>query len=405
MARILQDGFETEVKKIPSEFITGRRLNYLDVGEYIADVVDDFNYVKTAHGICSPRGGYGQKGYSIQLTDGSYATYQCCMLKYDLSKCCNDTSELFYRVWVKPRMTSSSLVVSETRITPIAITDRVIEKEVYNNTTVINKIKDYCNVVINMDRIDSNTYKLLCYCAGKLVYTYEFLFYDQWVKIDVRLKVGDEASGIFQLRINDKLITTFNGLTGVTNPKYLYIGRIAGYSYNYFRLDIDDIAVNDTTGNINNSWCGNGSIIGIVPTANGSKSMFTPGIEGTQNFENVDELERDGDLTYNSSYALNDIDLFKFTIPDSLGIPNTENINAISVITSAKFVEQPTDIGHIVSNGTSETLIGRHILSNDYKSQNSIVQEKSDGTKYKVSDIEGLEFGYKTLESSQAQEE
>ena len=133
--------------------------------------------------------------------------------------------------------------------------------------------------------------------------------------------------------------------------------------------------------------------------------MFTSGIEGTQNFENVDELIPDGDVTYNSSYALNDVDLFKFTIPEELEIPPTESINAISISTSAKFVEQPTDIGHIVSDGTTETLIKQHMLSNDYNPQNSILQEKSDGTKYKISDIEGLEFGYKTLETTQPQEE
>ena len=195
------------------------------------------------------------------------------------------------------------------------------------------------------------------------------------------------------------------GNTGTTYPKYLYIGRPLGVSHAYCKCELDDIAINDTTGNINNSWCGNGSIIGIVPTANGSKSMFTPGIDGTKNFENVDELTPDGDVTYNSSYALNDVDLYKFTIPEEMEIPPTETINAISVTTRAKFVEQPTDIGHIVSDGTTETLISQHMLSNDYTGNSSIIQQKSDGSKYKVSDIENLEFGYKTLESTQAQEE
>ena len=405
MARILQDGFETEGKTFPTTFTSGNRTSYLDVATFIAESGNNTVKMYSADGFSAPRGGYGQKSYSLQIKEGATSSYQCCMLKYDLTKYCNDTSELFYRIWVNPVMTDTTLTTRTTKITPLAITDREIEKDIDSNAALCGKREQYCNVIIYMIRIDEKTYRLSCYCGGEVVYNYEYLSYGEWVKLDVRLKVGDANNGIFQLRINDKLITTYNGNTGTTNPKYIYSGCVDGYVDTYLKVSFDDIAVNDTTGNVNNSWCGNGSIVGILPTSNGSKTMFTPGIEGTQNFENVDDLTADKDITYNSSYALNDVDLFKFTIPENLEIPSTESINAISVTTSAKFVEQPTDIGHVVSDGTNETLIGQRKLSNDYTSQNSIIQEKTDGTKYKVSDIEGLEFGYKTLESTQAQEE
>ena len=316
----------------------------------------------------------------------------------DIANQKNNTNELFYRVWVRP---------SSNRMLPMAITDYEFDRKVdfIASGSHFQNVLNKCNCALVVENIDGETYLLKCYCNGELVYSFNHLYYKQWVKLDVRLKVGDVDNGIFQLRINDKLITTFNGHTGTTNPKYLFIGIPSILGESNFSCAVDDVAVNDTTGNVNNSWCGNGSIIGIVPTANGSKTMFTPGIEGTQNFENVDDMATDDDESYNSSYALGDVDLFKFTIPEELEIPPTETINAITVLSSAKFVEQPTDIGLIVSDGVTDTLIKQHQLSNNYTSQSAILQQKSDGTKYKVSDIEGLEFGYKTLESSRAQEE
>ena len=398
MARILQDGFETEGKEISSKWEYGRELNKLDVATFISDLPSYTSSNAHTSGVCASRGGYGKKAFSIQHVIDYDSYYAICALKYDLTANCNDTSELFYRVWVKP---------SSNRLLPMAITDYEFDKKVdfIGSGSHFQNVLKKCNCALVTENIDGETYLLKCYCNGVLVYSFNYLYYNQWVKLDVRLKVGDLATGIFQLRINDKLITTFNGETGTAKPKYLFIGVPHGYNYSRFKCNLDDIAVNDTTGSVNNSWCGNGSIIGIVPTANGSKSMFTPGIEGTQNFENVDELSPDGDVTYNSSYALNDVDLFKFIIPEELEIPPTEYINAITVSTSAKFVEQPTDIGHIVSDGTTETLIKQHQLSNDYSANYSIIQEKADGTKYKVSDIDNLEFGYKSLESTQAQEE
>lgn len=398
MARILQDGFETEGKEIASKWETGRELNKLDVATFISDLPSYLSGNAHTSGVCASRGGYGKKAFSLQHDIVYNGYYSICALKYDLTANCNNTNELFYRVWVKP---------DSNRVFPMAITDYEFDKKVdfIDSGSHFKNVLNKCNCALVAENIDGQTYLLKCYCKGELIYSFNHLNYKQWVKLDVRLKVGDVENGIFQLRINDKLITTFNGHTGTTNPKYMFIGIPSVLGESKFSCAVDDVAVNDTTGNVNNSWCGNGSIIGIVPTANGSKSMFTPGIEGTQNYENVDELIKDGDVTYNSSYALNDVDLFKFTIPEELEIPPTETINAISISTSAKFVEQPTDIGHIVSDGTTETLIKQHQLSNDYTANSSITQQKSDGTKYKVSDIESLEFGYKTLESSEAQEE
>lgn len=397
MARILQDGFETEGKILPSSDETGYRTDLLDVGVFcVNSTASSSSYVYSRSGVSAPRGGYGKQSYCIRPYTSSGNHYSCCM-KYELSKFTDNTNELFYRVWVNPK--------SGAKIIPFSLTSIEFEKQVSSKNHTFSSFLKNCNTALYMEKKDDNTYKIHCYCNNVVVYTYDYLFFNQWVKIDVRVKIGDANTGIFQLRINDKLITTFNGTTGASNPKYLYIGiPYISEAVSSF-LEIDDIAINDTTGNVNNSWCGNGSIVGIVPTANGSKTMFTPGIEGSQNFENVDDLSSDGDATYNSSYALNDVDLFKFTIPEELEIPPTETINAISVTTSAKFVEQPTDIGHIVSDGVTDTLIKHHIISNNYTQQSSIIQEKSDGTKYKVSDIEGLEFGYKTLESSRTQEE
>ncbi len=61
----------------------------------------------------------------------------------------------------------------------------------------------------------------------------------------------------------------------------------------------DDIAFNDTMGDADNSWCGDGSVIRLDPNNNGAHNNWT-GSDGdqTNNYLHVDDFAQDGDTSY-----------------------------------------------------------------------------------------------------------
>ena len=57
--------------------------------------------------------------------------------------------------------------------------------------------------------------------------------------------------------------------------------QLSGGSTSAFAVYFDDIAVNDTTGAANNSWCGDGKALLFVPTSDASIGNWTGGAAGT----------------------------------------------------------------------------------------------------------------------------
>ena len=74
---------------------------------------------------------------------------------------------------------------------------------------------------------------------------------------------------------------------------------------------LDDLALNDTTGGSDNSWCGDGYVECLIPDGNGDRSDLT-GSDGNKvdNYLQVDEVPSDGDATYNESGTAGEYDLY-----------------------------------------------------------------------------------------------
>jgi len=84
-----------------------------------------------------------------------------------------------------------------------------------------------------------------------------------WALFELYAKI-DDMVGVIRVKKNGILIYTFEGdtkpgLDTVINRVYFGAGNKNGIVY-------DDIAINDTTGLIDNSWCGDGHIIALKPT-------------------------------------------------------------------------------------------------------------------------------------------
>src|SRR3990172_6863894 len=97
--------------------------------------------------------------------------------------------------------------------------------------------------------------------------------------VEVHVKIGDAPNGIVQTKVD-----------GI--------------------LDID-LALNDTSGGVDDSWCGDGRVGMQTPNAAGDVTGLTP--SAGNNYECVDDFPNDGETSYVRDIVIDDYDLYNLT--------------------------------------------------------------------------------------------
>ncbi len=133
---------------------------------------------------------------------------------------------------------------------------------------------------------------------------------------EVRFLV-DNAAGLLDVRVNGTSLVSDSGidtrLGAVDEIEFVDIGNVSGAPTNDSKK-FDDIAVNDTSGSINNSWCGQGAILGCVPISDGTTNEFSRFPDtGEDNWEDVDELPPNDDTDYVFATAVEQDELYDMT--------------------------------------------------------------------------------------------
>jgi len=143
-----------------------------------------------------------------------------------------------------------------------------------------------------------------------------------WTRIEWYLLV-DDTNGEFEVKINGNSLVNFAGDTKGSSSgngvRWLGIGRNYS-STNDATFYVDDVAINDTTGTVNNSWVGRGYIYLAKPKGIGNYSQWTPSNITYDNYEMVNTIPDDGDATYVESETPGHRDSYQMeTIEDVLG--------------------------------------------------------------------------------------
>jgi len=110
---------------------------------------------------------------------------------------------------------------------------------------------------------------------------------NKWYLLEVYYKIAD-SGGVIQIKI-DGVIQPEMSVSGDTKPgsattvDNFIIGSNANCYY-------DDIALNNTNGSVDNSWCGDGKIIALVPNGDSGTPQWI-GSDGnnTNNYQLIDE--------------------------------------------------------------------------------------------------------------------
>lgn len=123
----------------------------------------------------------------------------------------------------------------------------------------------------------------------------------QWYLLEMRVKIDDAPNGVFNLYIDAVEDIDFTGdtkTTAYTTVDTLYYRAGASLGGGHY-MGVDDLALNDTTGGVDDSWCGDGVIIKVTPNGNGTTNDWH-GSDGDSidNYALVDDFPSDGDTTY-----------------------------------------------------------------------------------------------------------
>jgi len=98
---------------------------------------------------------------------------------------------------------------------------------------------------------------------------------------------------------------------------------------------IDDVAVNDSTGTVQNGLPGRGTILALRPNAAGDNNGFTTAVGGTagaaNNYTRVSEVTPDDATSYNSTVATGTTTIDDFNLEDPSTIPHGASIPVVSI--------------------------------------------------------------------------
>jgi hypothetical protein len=188
-----------------------------------------------------------------------------------------------------------------------------------------------------------------------------------WVLIEIHIIAATGSTGTFEMKINGaSVISATSQRTSQTNANMtafaLSFIRIqnpsSGSSSTY--VAFDDLRVNDTAGSVNNTWCGDESIIMLKPNAAGDSTQFSRGgADSGANYGQVDEAPPNALTDYVYDTVTGHMDLY------NLPTVTVVSVSAVEVIAQAFNVDGAGGSMNFVtktaagqSDGTAQSISG-----------------------------------------------
>jgi len=139
------------------------------------------------------------------------------------------------------------------------------------------------------------------------------LFTNVWYLLEIHVKLHG-TTGVIEVKIDGKstLEIDFTGNTGsgTVNTIEFFVGYGGLGEIN--SAYIDDIALNDTAGGVDDSWPGEGKIIVMMPNDDSTPLELTPSAASDHHLL-VDEVPSDNDTTYVEGSVVDEEDMYKLT--------------------------------------------------------------------------------------------
>lgn len=204
----------------------------------------------------------------------------------------------------------------------------------------------------------------------------------------VGLRVGTSAgSAPYLVSIDGTTELSGTGAFLSSNMASYYLGKSLNINGQGINVKMDDIMIDDA------SMPGQGSVLGMVPDANGSTFQWTVGT-GSANYAETDEMPTDGDTTYiQKSAASSQTALVGLATAAASGI--TGRVNAVKAYQSCKEVSSVTSATSvsILSGGSSSTSTALNGTTSYATQQRVISVDPSTSTEITLTNLNGMEMG------------
>jgi len=223
------------------------------------------------------------------------------------------------------------------------------------------------------------------------------LFVDTWYLIEVHVKLSATV-GVVEVKLDgiSTLEASFSGNTGTgtidTIRFFQEYGGLGAVDTAY----VDDLAFNDTAGGVDDSWCGEGKIIVMMPGGDSAPLELTPSA-ASDHYLLVDEVPTDGDTTYVEGSVVDEEDMY------TLVASGLVDVDINRVWTEARTRKTTAIDGHVAlitkAAGGAEVSGGDKELLTTYSLKILGAEElinPVDSNPWEIADIDLIEIGPRT---------
>lgn len=219
----------------------------------------------------------------------------------------------------------------------------------------------------------------------------------QYILVEAHVKIGNSPNGVIEVLMDGSLALSY---TGDTQPASLTTINNLQYTNTATAIYIDDIAINDTTGVNDNSWCGDGRILMMNPVAAGDVTQLTRGGTDTgANWSQVDEVPPDGDTTYVYSSGSGQYDFYNLSSGSSI-VGASDTITRVYIESRSRELSATGEairLG-IISSG-SEYWSSDMAVTTSYGryEANTWLENPATGLPWTITDLDNLQAGVKVI--------
>jgi hypothetical protein len=241
-------------------------------------------------------------------------------------------------------------------------------------------------------QVNPLTYTLEAYRGATLLDFGGVLNQGIWYCVEFRVHI-DAANGNFDVKLDGNLVIDFDGDTleqADTEIGIIRFGALAPLSAVVCYLD--DIAINDDAGAVNNTWIGRGGIHLSKPTGAGTYAEMTP-LAGA-NYAAVDEVPPDEDTTYVQHATAGKRDVH--VINDLT--PTTGTISAVQWQCRAKLSAAGTgSIKYLLRQADTDYTGADKALDTSYRNVQEILELAPSGVAWTVAIVNEIEAGQQVV--------